>query len=91
MVWLSLNPKLDFSFVKANPEGLNGQAWDMKGLSQQKFWVSSDEIFFSLPFTKDDFKEAFQQHWADMYYRPATKRGAGGPGYLSQIVEWSNS
>ncbi len=30
---LSSNPSLDFSFVEENPEGLNGQPWDMQELS----------------------------------------------------------
>jgi len=51
--------------------------------------MTAEEIFFRLPFTRPEFKEAFRQHWADMYYRPETERGKGGPGYLSQIVEWS--
>jgi len=61
----------------------------MKGLSSQEFNMKAEEIFFQLPFTRAEFKEAFRQHWADFYYRPETKKGKGGPGYLLQIVEWN--
>jgi len=68
---------------------LNGQPWCMYRLSTQEFNLKPEEIFFKLPFARPEFKEAFRQHWADSYYRPETEKGRGGPGYLSQIVEWS--
>jgi len=67
---------------------LNGKPWNMEGLSGQKFNMKPEDIFFRLPFAQPRFKEAFRQHWADFYYRPETEKGKGGPGYLSQIVEW---
>jgi len=120
MLSLSWNSKIDWDFVKANPDGFGGnwsseilqwkedldwnlveshprglkkynmsRGWSTGCLSRRLFNMKPEEIFFGLPFAQPAFKEALRQHWAEMYYRPETKRGKGGPGYLSQIVEWS--